>query len=84
MRAQIIHNGGNLIVAHHRPEWRHSASSVDDDVEGIPAGFEIPVARERWICSGAHRTFAIGHVAGPTDMSEQFLAAHFIKSEACA
>jgi hypothetical protein len=84
MRPQVIYHSGNLIVAHHRPEWRHSALSVDDDVDGISAGFQIPVARERRIGSGACRAFAVGHVATPTDVNEQFLTAHFNKLEACA
>jgi hypothetical protein len=46
MSPQIIHDRGNLIVAHHRSEWRHSAQSVDDDVNRISAGFEISVARK--------------------------------------
>jgi hypothetical protein len=46
MSPQIIHDGSNLIVAHHRSEWWHSALSVDDDVDGISARFEISVAHE--------------------------------------
>jgi hypothetical protein len=53
-------------------------------MDGISAGFEIPVARERWIGSSARRAFAVGHVATPTDVNEQFLTAHFNKLEACA
>src|SRR5271163_2679477 len=46
MSSQIIHDCSNLIVAHHRSEWRHSALSVDDHVDWISARFKISVARK--------------------------------------
>jgi hypothetical protein len=46
MSPQIIDDRGDLIVVHHRSERWHSALSVDDDVDGISARFEISVARE--------------------------------------
>src|ERR1700722_3772617 len=49
MGSHIIHNGGNLFVVHHRAERWHCALSVDDDSDGISAGFEIAVAGQRWI-----------------------------------
>jgi hypothetical protein len=75
MSPQIIHDRGNLVVAHHRSEWRHSALPVDDDVNRISAGFEISVARKRGICSGTCCTFAVRHVAAPTNTGKQSLPA---------
>ena len=46
MSPQIIHDGSNLIVAHHRSEWWHSALSVNDNFDWISAGFEISVSRK--------------------------------------
>src|ERR1700676_2839330 len=45
MSPQIIHNGGNLVVAHHGPEGWHSALAVDDNLNRISAGFEVPIGR---------------------------------------
>src|SRR5260370_25634835 len=84
MGPQIIYHGGDLIVAHHRPEWGHSTLSVDDDGNRISAGFEVFVARERWIGSSACCTPGVGHVAAPADIGEQFLAAHLNEPEALA
>ena len=46
MSPQIIHDGSNLLVAHHRSEWWHSALSVNDNFDWISAGFEISVSRK--------------------------------------
>jgi hypothetical protein len=46
MSPQIIHDSSNLIVTHHRSEWRHSALSVDDNFDWISAGFETSVSRK--------------------------------------
>ncbi len=84
MGPQVIHHGGDLIVAHHRSERWHCALSVDDEVDGIPAGLESLVGHQRWIGSGAYRPLAVGHVAAPTDIGEQLLAAAFNEPEAGA
>ena len=84
MSPQIIHDGSNLIVAHHRSEWWHFALSANDNFDGISAGFEIFVSRKRWICSGTCRTFAVGHVTTPASTGKQLLAALFREYEASA
>src|ERR1700723_2006508 len=84
MGPHIIHNGSHLVVVHHRAERRHSALTVDDDPDGIATGYKIAVAGQRWIRSGSRGTFAVGHVATPADIGEQFLATSFDKPVARA
>jgi hypothetical protein len=74
MSPQIIHDGSNLIVAHHRSERWHSALSVDDNTDWIAAGFEISVSRKGRICSRTCRTLTVGHVAPPANTGKQLLA----------
>ncbi len=77
MGAQVVHDGGHLVVTHHVAKRRHRTLSENNDVNRISVVAERRIVGKRRIRPCSNRPFAVWHMARLADAFVQAFTALF-------